>query len=269
MRQAFTFLHRWIGLAIAAFLFLSGLTGAVISWDHELDDLLERASSRGGRQSGPAIASLELARAGRSARSARARHLSCRMTAEPGESLSFSVQPRDRSRDRPRSSNSATTRSSSIRRPARNWAGANGARPGRSRRENLRLVPLQAALHACTSRRFWGIDRWGVWLLGIVAAHLDDRLLRRLLSDAAGAPPLRAGPAPAATRELGKRGCWARWTPAWKIKTSRQRLPDQFRHPPRLRPVDLGAAVHRRLHGVLAQSLSRGLLSADVDWSRT
>jgi uncharacterized iron-regulated membrane protein len=30
-------LHRWFGLAAALFLFVSGLTGAVISWDHELD----------------------------------------------------------------------------------------------------------------------------------------------------------------------------------------------------------------------------------------
>lgn len=31
-------MHRWVGLAIAGFLFVSGLTRAVISWDHELDE---------------------------------------------------------------------------------------------------------------------------------------------------------------------------------------------------------------------------------------
>ena len=40
MRSAFVVLHRWFGLFIAVFLFVSGLTGAVISWDHELDDVL-------------------------------------------------------------------------------------------------------------------------------------------------------------------------------------------------------------------------------------
>ena len=32
MRLVFTVLHRWVGLVIAGFLFVSGLTGAVISW---------------------------------------------------------------------------------------------------------------------------------------------------------------------------------------------------------------------------------------------
>ncbi|PFH27605.1 PepSY-associated TM helix domain-containing protein [Burkholderia sp. JKS000303] len=33
-------LHRWFGLAIALFLFVAGLTGALIAWDHELDAAL-------------------------------------------------------------------------------------------------------------------------------------------------------------------------------------------------------------------------------------
>lgn len=40
MRNFGVLLHRWLGLFIAAFLFISGLTGAVISWDHELDEWL-------------------------------------------------------------------------------------------------------------------------------------------------------------------------------------------------------------------------------------
>jgi uncharacterized iron-regulated membrane protein len=40
LRPIFGFLHRWVGLLIAGFLFISGVTGAVISWDHELDDIL-------------------------------------------------------------------------------------------------------------------------------------------------------------------------------------------------------------------------------------
>ena len=40
MRATWTLIHRWCGLLTAAFLFVSGITGAVISWDHELDDLL-------------------------------------------------------------------------------------------------------------------------------------------------------------------------------------------------------------------------------------
>lgn len=37
MRRALGVLHRWLGLSTAAFLFISGLTGAVIAFDHELD----------------------------------------------------------------------------------------------------------------------------------------------------------------------------------------------------------------------------------------
>ena len=43
MRSALVLLHRWFGLATALFLFIAGLTGAVISWDHELDAWLNPA----------------------------------------------------------------------------------------------------------------------------------------------------------------------------------------------------------------------------------
>jgi uncharacterized iron-regulated membrane protein len=43
MRATFTLLHRWFGLFIAVFLFIAGLTGALIAWDHELDALLSPA----------------------------------------------------------------------------------------------------------------------------------------------------------------------------------------------------------------------------------
>lgn len=40
MRALFVRLHRWFGLFMAVFLFIAGLTGAVISWDHEVDEWL-------------------------------------------------------------------------------------------------------------------------------------------------------------------------------------------------------------------------------------
>lgn len=39
-RPVLALLHRWAGLFLAVFLFISGVTGAVISWDHELDEWL-------------------------------------------------------------------------------------------------------------------------------------------------------------------------------------------------------------------------------------
>jgi len=63
MRKVGVYLHRWFGLFTAVFLFISGLTGAIISWDHELDEwlnpqmyILQEGGDR--RQSYP---SLELA----------------------------------------------------------------------------------------------------------------------------------------------------------------------------------------------------------------
>jgi uncharacterized iron-regulated membrane protein len=40
LRPLFVIWHRWFGLAAAIFLFISGVTGAFISWDHELDAAL-------------------------------------------------------------------------------------------------------------------------------------------------------------------------------------------------------------------------------------
>ena len=60
MRAALNLLHRWFGLAIAGFLFVSGLTGAVISWDHELDEVLNPHLTDVDSV-GPAIPPLELA----------------------------------------------------------------------------------------------------------------------------------------------------------------------------------------------------------------
>ena len=39
MRALSTLLHRWVGLFIAAFLFVAAVTGTIIAWDSELDRL--------------------------------------------------------------------------------------------------------------------------------------------------------------------------------------------------------------------------------------
>ncbi|MDH6636286.1 UNVERIFIED_ORG: putative iron-regulated membrane protein [Methylobacterium sp. SuP10 SLI 274] len=91
-RSVFVLLHRWAGLTIAAFLLVAGLTGAVISWDHELDDWLNphlhTVESRGA-----AIPALDLARQFE-ARDPRARVAYLPLAAEAGESLSLFVMPR-------------------------------------------------------------------------------------------------------------------------------------------------------------------------------
>ncbi|HRJ61465.1 MAG TPA: PepSY-associated TM helix domain-containing protein, partial [Azospirillaceae bacterium] len=61
MRHAVTLLHRWFGLGAALFLFMAGVTGAVISWDHELDDWLNPHLHESAAH-GPALDALTAAR---------------------------------------------------------------------------------------------------------------------------------------------------------------------------------------------------------------
>ncbi|QGZ56351.1 PepSY-associated TM helix domain-containing protein [Paraburkholderia acidiphila] len=61
MRPLLVRLHRWFGLGTAAFLFLAGLTGAVIAWDHELDALLNPSFFRSATPGTP-LPALELAK---------------------------------------------------------------------------------------------------------------------------------------------------------------------------------------------------------------
>ena len=89
MRHAMTLLHRWVGLAIAGFLFVSGLTGAVISWDHELDEWLNPHLTE-ARAPGPALPALDLA-AQVEARDPRVLAAYVPLAPEPGQALSIYV----------------------------------------------------------------------------------------------------------------------------------------------------------------------------------
>src|SRR3990170_2373504 len=60
VRAAFVRLHRWVGLAMAGFLIIAGLTGSVIAFNHDLDEWLNpELFTVQGR--GTTIPSLELA----------------------------------------------------------------------------------------------------------------------------------------------------------------------------------------------------------------
>ena len=96
MRQALVIVHRWVGLVAALFLFLAGLTGAIIAWDHELDALLnpELSVARTASDRPPTRAEL-LAVADRFEQlrpEAVVSYLPLRV--EPGHTLSIFVQPR-------------------------------------------------------------------------------------------------------------------------------------------------------------------------------
>jgi len=84
-------LHRWLGLATAVFLFIAGATGAVISWDHELDawlnPLFYEASSGTHRSSLDIAAAVE-------ARDPAVRVTYLPLAVPQGEALQVWVEPR-------------------------------------------------------------------------------------------------------------------------------------------------------------------------------
>lgn len=91
LRRALGLLHRWFGLFTAVFLFIAGATGAVISWDHELDAALNPTLYRS--QDGVHRSALELADAVEAAHpEARVSYLP--LAAEQGETLQVWVEPR-------------------------------------------------------------------------------------------------------------------------------------------------------------------------------
>ncbi|VXC71262.1 Peptidase [Burkholderia sp. 8Y] len=92
MRRVLVQLHRWFGLATALFLFVSGLTGAIIAWDHEIDALLNPSFFHARSQSAP-LEPLELARR------VEAGHPQVQVTylplgVEPGHTVQMMVVPR-------------------------------------------------------------------------------------------------------------------------------------------------------------------------------
>ena len=214
-RSVFVVLHRWAGLTVAAFLFVAGLTGAVISWDHELDDLLN-PHLHAVESRGEARPALDLVRRFE-AREPGARVAYLTLAAEPGESLSFFVMPRV---------DPATGRLHALGYNQVFLDPVTGAELGRREwgqvwpitRETLVsfLYKLHYSLHV---PELWGEERWGVWLMGIVAVvwMLDGFVGFYLtLPTRKGANPARPA---AVERQLG-RGFRARWKPAWKIKVS-------------------------------------------------
>jgi uncharacterized iron-regulated membrane protein len=91
-RNFFVAMHRWAGLFLAGFLFISGLTGAIISWDHELDEWLNphlfEAQNEGASQS-PLVLAEQLEEA-----DPRLLITWLPLAVEPGHNLGLAVSPR-------------------------------------------------------------------------------------------------------------------------------------------------------------------------------
>ncbi|MCK1317226.1 siderophore utilization protein FsrB, partial [Bradyrhizobium sp. 23] len=215
MRAIFGKLHRWAGLLTAGFLFFSGITGAIISWDHEIDEVLNShlfdVSSKG-----PAIPSIDLAKMIEQ-RDPRARVVYLFMTPEKGHSLWFFVMPRidpATGKRYPLDYNQIFLDPNTGAELGRRYWGAVWP----VTRENFVsfLYKLHYTMHI---PEFWGSDRWGMRLLGVIAIIWTIDCFVGLYLTLPSRRRARAARAPQVTRQL-ERGFWARWAPAWTIKTS-------------------------------------------------
>ena len=92
MRRIWVRLHRWLGLATAAFLFVAGLSGAIIAWDRPLDRALNPAFYRAST-AGPALSAFEIARRVE-AGDPRVDVTYLPLATEPGATLQLRVAPR-------------------------------------------------------------------------------------------------------------------------------------------------------------------------------
>jgi len=215
MRVAFGIAHRWAGLITAAFLFLSGVTGAVISWDHALDEWLNSHLTE-AKAKGPARPSTELAKL-IEARDPRAKVNYLLTTPESGASLAFFVEPRI---------DPATGKRFQLGYNQVFLDPATGEELGHRHwgavwpvtRENFVsfLYKLHYTLHI---PEFWGSDRWGMRLLGVIAVIWTLDCFVGFYLTLPARRKSNAARAASVTRQLD-RGFWARWKPAWAIKTS-------------------------------------------------
>jgi uncharacterized iron-regulated membrane protein len=92
VRPLLVVLHRWFGLGIALFLFLAGVTGAVIAWNGEIDAALN-PEFYNARTAGPPLPALELAKRVEAA-NPRLRITYLPLGVEPGRTLQAHVEGR-------------------------------------------------------------------------------------------------------------------------------------------------------------------------------
>lgn len=214
MRPFFLKVHRWLGLASALFLLLTGLTGALISWDHELDEWLNPAWMHSSA-TGAHMPSLALAQRVAN-RYPQAQVTSIPLAVEAGHTLSIGVKPLVN----PRNGQLYEVGFNQVfmdpvtgqELGKREW----GAVWPLDRTNFVSfLYKLHYSLHL---PEMWGIDRWGIWLMGIVAIiWLIDSFVGLYLTLPKSAN-LVAGRKPAVSATISNTSFGKRWWPAWKIR---------------------------------------------------
>ncbi len=230
MRQVFLLLHRYVGLLLASFLVVTGLTGAVISWDHELDEWLNshliHAPRRTAATEATSGSSLQSATpldyvAELEAKYPEVKILLVPLSTEAGHTISYWAEPRFN----PESGQPYDVDFNQI-----FVDPATGEEVGKREwgavwplsKENFVsfLYKLHFSLHIPA---MWGVDHWGIWLLGVVALlwTLDCFIAFYLTLPARrktrnGSPSERGVTGSSAP----ERSFFARWKPSWLVRTS-------------------------------------------------
>jgi uncharacterized iron-regulated membrane protein len=210
MRAFWTLIHRWAGLTVALFLIVAGLTGAVTSWDHELDEWLNAdIMATPGR--GPLRDPLALVAVVEAA-DPRVQVSYIPLALEEGHAASFLVRPlADPATGQPFVLDYNNVFVDPV------TAQITGRRDSQAVSLSRRsLMPFLRTVHySLHMPAFWGTDRWGYWLMGGVAlVWLLDSFVAlylttpRRLKQRSDTAPAHRTPA----------SWWQRWKPSWLLR---------------------------------------------------
>lgn len=194
MRQIFVVLHRWLGLATAAFLAIAGLTGAIIAFNHELDEWLNpelfHVESLGEPISPPELAARV------EAQEPRLRVAYVPLEVEPGHALVLGVV----GRADPMSGALYDLGYDEVFLDPVTGAWLGQRRWGACCFERKQLIPFIYSVHYTLHLP----EYWGLWLMGVIAAAWAiDCFVGFYLT-----LPSR--------RDAG--AFWRRWRSAWRVK---------------------------------------------------
>ena len=215
IRKSLGLLHRWAGLFIAVFLTISGITGAIISWDHELDEWLNPHLFESKAQ-GEFKPALELVRIVEAA-DPRVQVSFFPIQQEQGHNASLFVEPKVD----PKTGQLIDVDYNQVFVDPVSGEIAAKRYWGKISLSSEDILPFLYKLHySMHIPDFAGIDRWGYWFMGIIAIvwTIDCFVGFYLTLPARRAAAAAGGAQAPATAASLRRTWWERWKPAWKIK---------------------------------------------------
>ncbi|SAL23637.1 PepSY-associated TM helix domain-containing protein [Caballeronia sordidicola] len=176
MRAWLVRLHRWLGVGTALFLFMAGLTGAIIAWDHELDAALNPGFYN-ARTASDALPPLVLADRLEAAEP-RLQVTYLPLGIESGHTLQAGVTPREDPSRRPFDlgfNQVALDPGTGAVQGRREWGALSLGR--------LELIPFIYKLHYTLHLPMRGGIDLGVWVMGLVGiAWLLDSMVAIVLA---------------------------------------------------------------------------------------